>query len=86
MVLRLSIRNVRALGGGLPNSLVLDRRNAVIGRAASADWCLPDPTLHISARHCEIRFVDIDRLGSARMQGAPEAMVREVIAAHCSAG
>ena len=33
----------------------------------------------------EIRFVVIDRLGSARMQGAPEAMVREVLAAHCSA-
>ncbi|MFM2052808.1 MAG: hypothetical protein RL456_845 [Pseudomonadota bacterium] len=33
----------------------------------------------------EIRFVVIDRLGSARMQGAPEALVREVLAAHCAA-
>jgi 3-dehydroquinate synthase len=30
----------------------------------------------------EIRFVVIERLGSARMQAAPEALVREVIAAH----
>ena len=30
----------------------------------------------------QIRFVVIDRLGSARMQPAPEALVREVIAAH----
>ena len=30
----------------------------------------------------QIRFVVIDRLGSARMQSAPEALVREVIAAH----
>jgi 3-dehydroquinate synthase len=33
----------------------------------------------------EIRFVVIDRLGSARMQGAPDAMVRAVLAAHCAA-
>jgi 3-dehydroquinate synthase len=33
----------------------------------------------------EIRFVVIDALGSARMQGAPEALVRAVIAAHVSA-
>lgn len=63
MRLKLSIRNARALEGGLPSALVLDSRmlaprGAVIGRAASADWCLPDPTLHISARHCKIRFVD----------------------------
>jgi 3-dehydroquinate synthase len=34
----------------------------------------------------EIRFVVIDRLGSARMQGAPEALVREVLAANCQPG
>ncbi|MEY8876091.1 MAG: 3-dehydroquinate synthase [Leptothrix sp. (in: b-proteobacteria)] len=32
----------------------------------------------------EIRFVVIDRLGSARMQAAPEALVRDVIAAACA--
>jgi 3-dehydroquinate synthase len=32
----------------------------------------------------EIRFVVIDRLGHARMQGAPEALVRDVIAAACA--
>ncbi len=31
----------------------------------------------------EIRFVVIDRMGHARMQGAPETLVREVIAAAC---
>ena len=29
----------------------------MIGRAPTSDWCLPDPTLHISSQHCEIRFI-----------------------------
>jgi 3-dehydroquinate synthase len=32
----------------------------------------------------QIRFVVIDRLGSARMQAAPEALVRQVIEAACA--
>lgn len=58
MPLTLSIRNASHLDNGSPISLVLDRRGAVIGRAATTDWCLPDPTLHISSRHCEIKFAD----------------------------
>lgn len=30
----------------------------MIGRAATTDWCLPDPSLHISSRHAEIKFRD----------------------------
>lgn len=56
MSLTLTIRNVAKLDNGSPLSLVLDRRGAVIGRAATTDWCLPDPSMHISSRHCEIRF------------------------------
>ncbi|MBW8785677.1 MAG: type VI secretion system-associated FHA domain protein TagH [Novosphingobium sp.] len=58
MPLTLTIRNAPRLDNGSPLSLVLDRRGAIIGRAATADWCLPDPSLHISSRHCEIRFAD----------------------------
>lgn len=58
MPLTLTIRNASALENGSPVALVLDRRGALIGRAATADWCLPDPALHISSRHCEIRFAD----------------------------
>lgn len=56
MPLTLTIRNAAQLDNGSPVALVLDRRGAVIGRAATADWCLPDPSLHISSRHCEVRF------------------------------
>lgn len=56
MPLTLSIRNADRLENGSPLSLVLDRRGALIGRAATSDWCLPDPSLHISSRHCEVRF------------------------------
>ena len=58
MPLTLTIRNAQRLDNGSPLSLVLDRRGATIGRAATTDWCLPDPSLHISSRHCEVRFAD----------------------------
>jgi len=58
MPLTLSIRNADRLDNGSPTSLVLDRRGAVIGRAPTTDWCLPDPQLHISSRHCEVEFRD----------------------------
>ncbi|MFY7837315.1 MAG: type VI secretion system-associated FHA domain protein TagH [Novosphingobium sp.] len=56
MPLTLTIRNAERLDNGSPLSLVLDRRGALIGRAATSDWCLPDPSLHVSSRHCEVRF------------------------------
>ena len=58
MSLTLAIRNAASLDNGSPLSLVLDRRGAIVGRAATSDWCLPDPSRQISSRHCEIRFVD----------------------------
>ncbi|WP_372731493.1 type VI secretion system-associated FHA domain protein TagH [Novosphingobium sp.] len=56
MPLTLSIRNADRLDNGSPLSIVLDKRGALIGRAATTDWCLPDPSLHVSSRHCEVRF------------------------------
>jgi type VI secretion system protein len=58
MPLTLSITNTDRLDNGSPLSLVLDRRGATIGRAPTVDWCLPDASLHISSRHCEIQFND----------------------------
>jgi type VI secretion system protein len=58
MPLTLSIRNAEHLSNGSPLSLILDRRGAMIGRDPTSDWCLPDPSLHISSRHCEITFRD----------------------------
>ncbi len=58
MPLTLTIRNADSLENGSPLSLILDRRGAIIGRAPTSDWCLPDPSLHISSRHCEIVFRD----------------------------
>ncbi|MEP7222375.1 MAG: type VI secretion system-associated FHA domain protein TagH [Novosphingobium sp.] len=55
MPLTLTIRNVTSLDNGSPASLVLDRRGAKIGRAATCDWALPDPTRFISSNHCEVR-------------------------------
>jgi len=58
MPLTLTLRNTDRLDNGSPLSLVLDRRGAIIGRAATVDWCLPDPTRELSSRHCEIQFRD----------------------------
>ena len=58
MPLTLTITNADRLDNGSPLSLILDRRGAVIGRAPTVDWCLPDPSLHVSSRHCEIQYLD----------------------------
>lgn len=58
MPLTLTIRNADSLENGSPLSLILDRRGAIIGRAPTSDWCLPDSTLFISSRHAEIVFRD----------------------------
>ena len=57
----------------------------VVGPALGAERYLQLMQVDKKAEGGEIRFVVIDRLGSARMQGAPEAMVHEVLAAHCAA-
>lgn len=56
MTLTLAITNAATLENGMPIEFVLHRRGAVIGRAATCDWCLPDPRNHISSRHSEVRF------------------------------
>lgn len=58
MTLTLSIRNVSRLDNGMPTEFVLNRRGAVIGRAATCDWSLPDPRNYISSRHAEVLFRD----------------------------
>ena len=57
MTLILSIENVSSLSSGDPIQVQLDEHGLVIGRAAHADWTLPDPRNHISSIHCEIDFV-----------------------------
>ncbi|WP_294279561.1 type VI secretion system-associated FHA domain protein TagH [uncultured Sphingomonas sp.] len=56
MTLTLSIEGARRLDNGSPSELVLHRRGAIVGRAATCDWALPDPTRHVSSRHFEIRY------------------------------
>ena len=56
MTLTLTIGNVARLDNGMPTEFVLSRRGAVVGRAPSCDWSLPDPRNHISSRHLEITF------------------------------
>ncbi|MDF0487863.1 type VI secretion system-associated FHA domain protein TagH [Sphingomonas sp. H39-1-10] len=58
MTLILSVPGRRKLDNGEPAELHLDRRGAVIGRSAHADWSLPDPKNHVSSRHCEISYRD----------------------------
>ncbi len=58
MTLRLTIENVATLTSGDPVEMMLDEHGLVIGRAAHADWTLPDPRNHISSLHAEIDFSD----------------------------
>lgn len=58
MTLTLTIRNAAALENGMPTEFVLHRRGAIVGRADTCDWSLPDPQRHISSRHCEISYHD----------------------------
>ncbi|WP_156256224.1 type VI secretion system-associated FHA domain protein, partial [Sandarakinorhabdus oryzae] len=54
----LSIENVDSLTSGDPVTMVLNEHGLSIGRAAHADWTLPDPKNFISSLHCDIDFVD----------------------------
>jgi type VI secretion system protein ImpI len=58
MTLRLSIENVDRLPDGGPLRIEVRSRGLDIGRDAHLDWTLPDPSRHISGKHCEIRFHD----------------------------
>lgn len=59
MALVLTIENERSLPNGAPVSVRLTGKRGVdIGRSATIDWSLPDPTRFISSRHCEVRYRD----------------------------
>ncbi len=57
-MLKLKIENHARLPDGGPLAYEVDRRGFDIGRDQHLDWTLPDPTRHISSKHCEIRFFD----------------------------
>lgn len=57
-MLKLTVTNVDHLESGDPTQIVLYEHGLVIGRAAHADWTLPDPKKFISSIHCEIDFRD----------------------------
>lgn len=58
MTLTLRVENVPSLASGDPVEMVLAEHGLVIGRAAHADWTLPDPANHVSSIHCEIDYRD----------------------------
>jgi len=58
MTLRLSIENMDRLPDGGPVRVEVKGRGLDIGRDAHLDWTLPDPSRHVSSKHCEIRFRD----------------------------
>jgi len=58
MTLRLSIENMDRLPDGGPLRVEIKGRGLDIGRDAHLDWTLPDPSRHVSSKHCEIRFRD----------------------------
>ena len=57
-MLILKIENYDRLADGGPIVYRADRRGFDIGRAQYLDWTLPDLSLFISSKHCEIRFQD----------------------------
>jgi type VI secretion system protein ImpI len=58
MTLRLSIENMDRLPDGGPVRIQIRGRGLDIGRDQHLDWTLPDPSRHVSGKHCEIRFRD----------------------------
>ena len=58
MTLRLAIDNMDRLPDGGPLRVEVKGRGLDIGRDSHLDWTLPDPSRHISSKHCEIRFRD----------------------------
>jgi type VI secretion system protein ImpI len=59
MGLILTIENEESLPNGAPTRVRLEREGGLeIGRGATRDWCLPDPSRFVSSKHCEIRYRD----------------------------
>nr|WP_272903714.1 type VI secretion system-associated FHA domain protein [Xanthobacter agilis] len=53
---RLTVTSEQGRGLGASATHDFDAAGGVIGRSATCDWRLPDPTHTLSARHAEIRF------------------------------
>jgi type VI secretion system protein ImpI len=60
MTLRLVIENMDRLPDGGPLRVEVKGRGLDLGRDAHLDWTLPDPSRHVSGKHCEIRWRDND--------------------------
>jgi len=60
MTLRLSIENMDRMPDGGPLRVQVKNRGLDVGRDQHLDWTLPDPSRHVSGKHCEIRFRDGD--------------------------
>jgi type VI secretion system protein ImpI len=59
MGLTLRLENETSLPDGGPLSVsVQGKRGLDIGRDTHLDWTLPDPSRHVSSKHCEIRYKD----------------------------
>src|ERR1700731_4587367 len=58
MLLRLTIENMDRLPDGGPLRVQVEGGGLDIGRDQHLDWTLPDPSRHVSSKHCEIRFRD----------------------------
>jgi type VI secretion system protein ImpI len=58
MPLRLTIENMDRLPDGGPLRVQVEGRGLDIGRDQHLDWTLPDPSRHVSSKHCEIRLRD----------------------------
>lgn len=56
MTLTLKILTHARLDNGRPTELVLRNRGAIIGRAPTCEWPLPDETRTLSGRHAEIQY------------------------------
>lgn len=54
----LTIENVASLTSGDPVVMALNEHGLSIGRAAHADWTLPDQRNFISSLHCDIEYID----------------------------
>ncbi len=58
MTLRLALLNADRLPDGGSVSVEVKERGLDIGRLEGLGWTLPDPSRHVSGRHCEIRFAE----------------------------
>jgi 3-dehydroquinate synthase len=84
MAADLSVRLGLVRASTLPRlrSLIANAGLPVVGPALGADRYLELMRIDKKAEGGQIRFVVLDGIGRARVQGAPDALVREVLAAH----